>query len=259
MPGGFTAFLEWTVLGPVLFSLISAGTTLLGGVTAAHLTRGKELVMALAAGLMLGVVFFDLIPEALELTGGAWHGVPEAMPAVAAGFFTFHLLERLLGAHPGHERGYAVHSHSVRRLGLLAGGGLVFHSLLDGFGIGTAFQVSGGLGLSVAVAVIAHDFADGFNAFTLPSAYGNERKRAFHVLYADAAAPVVGAGLAIFLTVPPETAGLYLGYFAGVLLYLATAEVLPQAHSRRRGLALLATGTAMGAMWLIVGFAEHSN
>ncbi|MFC4337771.1 ZIP family metal transporter [Salininema proteolyticum] len=210
--------------------------------------------MSFAAGLMLGVVLFDLIPESLEQAPQEPHGIPAAMLAVAAGFLTFHVLERLLG-HPGHEEGYPAHSHSVKRLGLLAGSGLVLHSLLDGFGIGMAFQVGSSLGLTVALAVIAHDFADGFNAFTLPSVYGNESRKAYRILYADAAAPVVGAALGTFLVVPEELAGLYLGYFAGVLLYLATAEVLPQAHSSRRGLSLLLTAGAMGAMWLVVGYA----
>jgi len=44
----------------------------------------------------------------------------------------------------------------------LAASGLVGHSVMDGFAIGAAFQAGIEVGAAVAVAVIGHDFADGF-------------------------------------------------------------------------------------------------
>ena len=45
-------------------------------------------------------------------------------------------------------------------------GPLVF-VIMDGVGIGLAFQVSNAVGIVVAVAVIAHDFCDGLNTVGL--------------------------------------------------------------------------------------------
>jgi len=84
---------------------------------------------------------------------------------------------------------------------------------------------------AVAIAVICHDFADGFNTFTITTLYGNARRRALLLLTLDALAPVVGATIGTLIRVPPEATGLYLGYFAGFLLYLATADILPEAHA----------------------------
>ena len=50
---------------PVLVALGSFATTLLGGVAALRIGDRRHLVLGLAAGLMLGVVLFDLLPEAL--------------------------------------------------------------------------------------------------------------------------------------------------------------------------------------------------
>ena len=73
----------------------------------------------------------------------------------------------------------------------------------------------------------------------------------------DATAPVVGAVIGTSLTVSSTVVGLYLGYFAGFLLYLATADILPEAHANhpsRATLALTVTGVAF--MWLVVGLSH---
>ncbi|MEU7765957.1 ZIP family metal transporter [Nocardia sp. NPDC049190] len=217
----------------ILLALVSMCSTLLGGFVALRIGERRRLVLGLAAGVMLGVVFFDLLPEALAESVQPVHGVPVALVATVAGFFTVHLIERSMAVHRGHEGEYGVHAHRLQSMGLLAASGLVFHSLLDGIGIGVGFQAGASVGVAVAVAVICHDFADGFNAFTIPTLYGNAHTRALVVLGLDALAPVAGAVLGTVIHVPADLAALYLGYFAGVLLYLATADILPEAHAGR--------------------------
>ena len=96
------------------------------------------------------------------------------------------------------------------------------------------------VGAVVAIAVLSHDFADGFNTYTVTSLYGSDRRRALALLVADALAPVTGAAITLLVTIPQEILGLYLGFLAGVLLYLATSDILPvdvrngQAQPRRR-------------------------
>ena len=111
--------------------------------------------------------------------------------------------------------------------------------------------------LPVAVAVVAHDFADGFNTYTLTRVYGNARRRALTMLFADAAAPVVGAASTLFLTLPEPLLGGYLGLFGGALLYLAAAEILPEAHHEHPARSTLLC-TIAGALfvWLVVGAAH---
>ena len=231
--------------------------TLLGGFAALRIRDRQHLVLGLAAGLMLGVVAFDLLPEALAQAGDEVFGVPAALLTAAAGFLTIHVLERSLGLHRGHEDQFATHQHGLASVGLLAGGGLVLHSVLDGLAIGFGFQAGATVGATVAVAVIAHDFADGFNTYTLTSLYGNSRRRALTLLGLDALAPVVGAILGTLVTVSSGALGLYLGYFAGFLLYLATADVLPEAHANRPSrLTLLFTVAGAGLIWLVVGLSS---
>jgi ZIP family zinc transporter len=229
--------------------------TLAGGWTAQRVTDRRHLVLGLAGGLMLGVVGLDLLPEALHAAGRELLGVPLALLLFVAGFLVAHVVERLLAVRQAAHGG----ENGVRapQVGLTAAAAMVGHSLADGVALGAAFQVGGGMGVAVALAVVTHDFADGFNTYTLTSLYGNARRRALAMLFADAAAPVVGAASTLLFTLPEEPLGAYLGFFGGVLLYLAAAEILPEAHHRHPALStLLCTVGGVAGIWLVVGLAD---
>jgi len=208
-------------------------TTLLGGYAAVRIGPYRNLVLGLAAGLMLGVVGFDLLPEALSQEPRLLAGVPAPLLAFVLGFLVLHVIEHTVGIHRGPAASDA-EDFQAPSVGLLAASGLVGHSVMDGFAIGAAFQARSRVGAVVAVAVIGHDFADGFNTYTVTSLYGNDRRRALTVLAADAVAPVAGAALTLAITIPHHILGLYLGFFAGFLMYLASADILPKAHTGHR-------------------------
>lgn len=228
--------------------------TLFGGWTAQRVTDRRHLVLGLAGGLMLGVVGLDLLPEALRATGNEVFGVPQALLLFVGGFLAAHLVERLLAVR---RAAHGADAEAVPQVGLTAAAAMVGHSLMDGIAIGAAFQVGEGMGATVALAVIAHDFADGFNTYTITSLYGNSRGKAIAMLVADALAPVVGAASTLLFTLPAELLGSYLGFFGGALLYLAAAEILPEAHhSHPARSTLLCTAGGVGFIWLVVGLAQ---
>jgi zinc transporter ZupT len=191
---------------PVLVAFGAFVATLVGGLAALRFRDQQHLILGLSAGLMLGVVGFDLVPEALSQQPGELFGVPSVMLAAVLGFLTLHIIERSLAIHRWHEgeQGeYAGHVHAPG-LGIFAASALVGHSLLDGLAIGAGFQVGSTVGAVVAVAVLSHDFADGFNTYTITSLYGNDRQRALTLLVADALAPVTGAAITLLVTIPQQ-------------------------------------------------------
>ncbi|MFJ2868561.1 ZIP family metal transporter [Kitasatospora sp. NPDC087314] len=241
--------------------------TLIGGFVAQRTGDRRHLVLGFAAGLMLGVVAFDLLPEAIRQAPDEVHGVPQALLMFAVGFLTIHVVERAVAIHRGHEGEYAEHTHGHQHghahhagrqgIGMTAALALVGHSVMDGFAIGAAFQAGTTVGTVVAIAVVAHDFADGFNTYTITRLYGNNRRRAVTLLAADALAPVSGAAITLAFTIPEHLLGLYLGFFSGFLLYLATSDILPEAHSPHPSRStLLCTVAGVGFMWLVIGLAS---
>jgi hypothetical protein len=140
------------VLGAI--GLATGLATLVGGALALRFRRQIPLILGFSAGAVIGVALFDLLPEALAL------GAKAAAPAVVlglvgAGFCSYMLLERGMGA------------AGEGRLSQFGPASLTAHSLLDGLGIGLAFQVAPAAGAVVAAAVLAHDFADGVNLESL--------------------------------------------------------------------------------------------
>jgi zinc and cadmium transporter len=84
--------------------------------------------------------------------------------------------------------------------------------------------------------------------------HGNDRRRTVALLVTDAVAPVLGALSTLFFSVGDHVLALYLGGFAGFLLYLATADILPEAHARHPSrLTLVSTVGGVAMMWLVVG------
>lgn len=238
---------------PVLFALTAVLSTALGGVIALRSRDRLHLVLGFAAGVMLGLVAFDLLPELFELSDATFFGVPAVMVAFAAGFLLLHFVERSVAMHGAHEGEYGAHHHNAPTVGLASAGALAAHSFLDGVGIGLAFQVDDKVGYAVALAVIAHDFADGLNTVTIMRATGNSQRRQVTLLAIDAVAPVLGAVSTLFFSVGDNILALYLGAFAGFLLYLATADILPEAHARHPSrLTLVSTLGGVGLMWFVV-------
>ena len=84
---------------------------------------------------------------------------------------------RLLRLHAaGALAGAAAERAERDRAGHLGPASLTAHSLLDGLGIGLAFQVAPAIGVVVAVAVLAHDVADGVNTVTLSLSGGGGQR-----------------------------------------------------------------------------------
>jgi zinc transporter ZupT len=215
----------------VLVALITVASTALGGIFALRHRDSLHLILGFTAGVLLGLVALDLLPELFRLgTGMTLFGLPAVMFAFVGGFLILHTVERTMALHDAHEDEYEAHQHP--RIGVVSALALIGHSFLDGVGIGLAFQVGNGVGVTVAIAVVAHDFADGLNTVSLMVAHGNSPNRARLMLALDALAPVLGAALTLLVTLPQWFEALYLGFFAGFLLYLATGDILPEAHSR---------------------------
>jgi zinc transporter ZupT len=214
----------------LLLSLVTFASTLAGGAFALRFRDRLHLILSFTAGVLLGVVSFDIVPEIFRMAHQRSLDADAAMVALVVGFLFFHALEKVALVHHAHEAAYATHRHP--RAGVLSALALIGHSFMDGVGIGLAFQISQSVGILVAIAVIAHDFCDGLNTVSLMLVNRNTVRRAFAMLLLDAAAPVLGAACTGFLQVPESVLLLYLGFFAGFLLYISAADVLPEAHSQ---------------------------
>jgi ZIP family zinc transporter len=227
-----------------LVSLSTFFSTLFGGLFALRHRKRLHLIMGFTAGVLVGLVAFDLLPEIFALV--TEHRVTSVGPmlALVGGFLLFHIAEKSMLIHHAHEDEYTDQKHPT--VGVLSALALSGHSFLDGVGIGLGFQVNTAVGIVVAIAVVAHDFSDGLNTVTLMLVNHNTNRSAFGLLLLDAAAPVLGALSTLLFTIPAAWLPIYLGFFAGFLLYIGASDILPEAHSERSTRATLLL-TVLGA------------
>lgn len=246
--------------------------TLAGGLFALRLKDKLHLILGFSAGAVLGVAFFDLLPEALALADD--RGAPAVLSWTAVGFLVYLIADRVLarrshgpsahgsGGH-GHDGDRHDHGHggsnghhadgdTLVRRDLLGAGSLSAHSLMDGIAVGLAFQTSHAIGVLVAIAVLAHDFSDGVNTMNVVLKNGGSRGRALRWLLADAVAPGVGIASTFFFSLPPDTLGVSLAAFAGFFLYIGASDLIPESyHSHPKFLTTLMTLLGAAMLFLV--------
>jgi ZIP family zinc transporter len=226
----------------LLFGLATVISSLLGGLFAIQKEDKLHLILGFSAGAVIGVAFFDLLPEAIELCAGRYD-VSSVTAFIAVGFLFFMLLSRILFLHP-HSTEESC--DETKHQGRLGAGSLSVHSFLDGLGIGLAFQVSASVGVIVAAAVLAHDFSDGINTVGIILKHDGTKQEAFRWLLADASAPFLGVVAARFMELPQSSLGLVLSLFCGFFLYIGASDLLPESHHRHPKL-ITSVMTILGA------------
>jgi ZIP family zinc transporter len=213
-----------------IFIALTFFSACVGGLIGIKWRDKMHLTLGFTAGVLIAVVAFDLLPELVELSGETGLDLRFPMIALVAGFLAFHIAEKVFLIHHAHEDQYGHHRHPT--IGVLSSLALSAHAFLDGAAIGFGFQVSNALGIAMSFAVLAHNFTDGLNTVSLMLAHKNTLKNTLRFLFINALAPVLGGLSTLFFTFSPVALVLYLGFFAGFLLYIGASDILPEAHSQ---------------------------
>jgi zinc transporter ZupT len=192
--------------------------TMLGGLLALRLRDKLHLILGFSAGAVIGVAFFDLLPEAISFAA-PYHSAAAVLSWTALGFLFYLVLDRIL----------LFHGNSAPR-GRFAAGVLCLHSLLDGIAIGLAFQASHQVGIIVAIAVLTHDFSDGINTMNIVLKNRGNKSQGMHWLLLDAVAPVIGLASTYFFSLRGAAFGSVLGLLAGFFLYIGASDLIPESY-----------------------------
>ncbi len=240
----------------VVFILTIAASiaALAGGYTAIRSKKWLNLMLALTGGLVFGLVTFDLLPEIFDISRTEDLDPVWPMITLTAGFLLFHVFEKFVPLHEHSEEQYGPHRHP--RLGTARAVALSGHSFLDGLSIGIGFQVSTAVGTAVAIAVIGHRFADGFDTTTFMLFHKNKLTHIKRWLAVVILMPIAGGLLSLVYDFSERALAIYLGFFAGFILYIAASNLLPQAHSEsssRKSIGLTILGVIF--MFIVTRFA----
>jgi zinc and cadmium transporter len=218
-----------TGLSIIFYSTIAGLSTILGiGLVILKerwVLKHSHYVNPFTAGLILGIAFFHLFSESLELS-------EQAVLFIFAGFQLFYLLENVMVLHSGSEIHFKGKGNPQHTKGMVMFSGLFFHSLLDGVIISVGFEVDPKLGLLTALGVIVHELPEGVTSFSL--LIGSIKRKTALSLSIAVATPL---GALISLTfiggLSEGMVGLLLGMAGGSFLYIGASDLIPETHEEK--------------------------
>jgi zinc and cadmium transporter len=196
--------------------------------------RVIDACLAFGAGFMLAVALLGVLPEVLrDGSAGALY--------VLLGYLAVHLAQHVFTPH--FHFGEETHRVSASA-GVSALLGLTLHTFFDGVAIASGFLVSGQLGVLLFLAVLLHKLPEGVTIASVMVAGGQSRGRALGAAAVLGLATILGV-LLTELVEPLARHGLALS--AGVTIYVAASNLVPEFQAKRGWLSALAFfGGAMG-------------
>jgi len=201
-------------------------------------THWIGMLVSYAIGALLGAVFLDILPEAIDQAANT----TAVSGAVLIGILLFFTLEKVLiwrhchhdhcEAHEPHEQaGHDHHDHG--RSGTMLIIGDTFHNFVDGIIIAAAFMADIHLGVVTALAIIAHEIPQEVGDFLILLHSGYSKLRAFQLNLISSLATLVGGVLAYYALQGLQSWTPYiLALSAASMIYIAVADLIPGLHKR---------------------------
>jgi zinc and cadmium transporter len=217
--------LEAFIAGIVVASLSLLGALFWG--KSGHLTGTHRFVLPAAVGVFLGIVFFELIPETLEASH-AWGPI-----TILVGFLAFYLLSHFLETFHHHHFDSADTCMTGGARMLLWGDAI--HNLADGVVIASAFMVNPWVGVLTTIGIALHEIPQEIAEFSVLLHSGCTRSAALIYNFASATSVILGIALTYLFAENLEGSLFILtGVAAGNLLYIATADLIPELRESHR-------------------------
>lgn len=239
------------------------GGTGIGGVISLFIRKDSQkavsFLLSCAAGIMLGIVCFDLVFSAVNPDGGDKVNVLTVILSILVGYLTVLFLNNIIDRHVekevdhfdvDHPRtaddlGELIHSkhydeHKKKNYGMFSAGivmacAIALHNLPEGMVIGASYakgsaDILAGSGFIMAVVLGLHNIPEGM-AISVPLIAGGGKKAGAVVVAALSGLPtVLGAVLGYLVgMISPLFLSISLGFASGAMLYVVFGELLPEA------------------------------
>jgi zinc transporter ZupT len=231
----------------LIFGLVAALANVLGGLIlfpskVRNDYRGYlKFLLALGAGFMLSVTFFEIVPKTVFIWQKAYPDsagdlmIPMAL--LVGGYLLTQFLEHTIAPH--FHLGEEMHSEHLlaKSSAYTAVGGLMIHTFFDGVSIAAASQIDARVGFLVFLAVFLHKFPEGFTIGSMILAAGKDFKQVVWSTALLGGTTLLGAFVFYFVgSHVGFTVAYALPIASGVTLYVAASDLIPEVnhHSGNR-------------------------
>lgn len=221
------------------------GTTL-GGILGVVIKRNSNkflsFVLSFASGLMMSIICFDLVPEALEISS-----IYSVIFGVLVGIVTMIFCDVIVQKKFNRKQEEYSSKNDLLRTGIIVSIGLAIHNFPEGLAIGSGFEASLRLGLGLAIAICLHDIPEGIS-MSIPMKNGGMKKSKV-IFYVVLSGVTTGVGAffgAIVGSISESVIAVCLSFAAGAMLYIVSGELIPESNKLYRG--------RMSAIGNMIGF-----
>lgn len=200
------------------------GTTL-GGIIGINFKNPTNkllsFILSLAAGLMIAVVCFELVPEAANISG-----IGVTIIGIIAGICMMVYCDIRVKKSFENKK---ILSNSLLETGIIVSIGLAIHNIPEGLAIGTGFEASAKLGYSLAVAIALHDVPEGISmAAPMKNGGMKNSKILMYVILSGITTGIGALGGALIGGVSESVIAIALSFAAGAMLYIVSGELTPE-------------------------------
>jgi len=232
--------MDFLSLQLLVFGILAASANVVGGLILfpgkLHTRYKKSLkyLLALGAGFMLAVTFFEIIPKTILI----WQAqnidkenLSVPMLLLLVGYLLTQFFEHTIAPH--FHLGEEVHSESlISASSAYTGvGGLLIHTFFDGVSIAAASQIDVRIGFLVFIAVFLHKFPEGFTIASMLLAAGKGFREVIIATSVIGAATLLGVFTFAFIGARFESSIAYaLPLASGVTLYVAASDLIPEVN-----------------------------
>jgi len=261
--------LFYIILATLAVSLISFVGTLTLVFSKKSIDSMLLVLVALAAGGLMGGAFLHLIPESLQALGEDHDGMTNIFLFVIVGFLFFLLIEQYLHWHHHHcpqdeNCEHEEHRHDAKPMSRLILFGDAVHNLIDGLVIAASFAVNPSVGVVTTVAVALHEIPQEIGDFGVLVYGGYKKSKALLFNFLSGLTAVLGGLLGFYFSESAESATLYLlPIAAGGFIYIAASDLVPEIKHEKKAVrlalnfAVFILGIGLMLLMKFLPFGEH--
>lgn len=220
------------------------GTTI-GGIIGVFLKNKSNkflsFILSIASGLMMSIICFDLIPEAMSVSN-----ITNVITGIIFGIIIMIFSDLVIERKFSNNKKFVNKKNNLLKTGIIVSIGLAIHNFPEGLAIGSGFEESIKLGLSLAIAICLHDIPEGIS-MAVPMKNGGIKisKVIFYVILSGITTGIGAFFGAILGSISKGIIAICLSFATGCMLYIVSGELIPEANKLYHG-RMTAIGNILG-------------
>ncbi|ENK1244070.1 ZIP family metal transporter [Clostridium botulinum] len=206
----------------VMGTIVSLAGTMIGAAIGVSLKNPSERLlsklMGFSAGLMISIVIFDLIPEALNTW--AYFGV---LIFLLLGVLIVYFIDK-------NTNSIDINMH--KKVAFMTALGLILHNFPEGILMGVGFQAGSRLGLKMAIIISIHDIPEGIAVATPLIASKEKKSKTLFYVFLTAVPTLFGVFLGFYIAnISKNFLSMLLSLASGIMIYVVCAEMIPESRN----------------------------